>query len=133
MTDETNAQEKLETIAAQYHYNRQQQQALLEPFRNPILLMRAKYASYDIITEILNQHGVKISVTTVRRFCRMNHAEMMRIRAGLETHKVVTIETPLLNSATNSNSSLETTVETKRQPLTSEPGKRGPRIARDIL
>lgn len=53
----------------------------LEPYREPILLLRAKYASYEIVTEILVSRGIKVSEATVRRFCRRHNTEMKRLRA----------------------------------------------------
>ena len=55
--------------------------ATLEPYREPILLLRAKYASYEIVTEVLVSRGIKVSEATVRRFCRRHNTEMKRLRA----------------------------------------------------
>jgi len=54
--------------------------AALDPYMEPILLLRAKYASYEIVTEMLVSRGIKVSEATVRRFCRRHNSEMKRIR-----------------------------------------------------
>ncbi len=73
---------ELSTIATEYNHS-VQQQSLLETYKDPILLLRAKYASYEKITELLQQKGIKVSVATVRKFCRKYQAEAKRLRAEL--------------------------------------------------
>jgi hypothetical protein len=58
-------------------------QTLLEPYKGAVLLLRAKYASYEKITEVLKQHGIAVSSATVRRLCRRQYAEVKRLRQGL--------------------------------------------------
>jgi len=74
---------ELSTIATEYNHS-VQQQSLLETYKDPILLLRAKYASYEKITELLQQKGIKVSVATVRKFCRKYQVEAKRLRAELE-------------------------------------------------
>lgn len=62
-------------------------QAVLDPFKEAILTLRAKYASYEIVTEMLNKHEVQVSIATVRRFCRRHHGEMRLIRAEILAQK----------------------------------------------
>lgn len=133
MTDENNVQSKLEAVAEQYHHSQQQQQTLLDPLKNPVLIMRAKYASYDIITEILHQHGVRVSDTTVRKFCRKHHSEMLRIRSNVEARRIASAQSFPVEPSAQSKAFLPSLEHTQRQSLTIEPGKRAPRIARDIL
>ena len=59
------------------------QQAVLENYKDSILLLRAKYASYEKISELLNERGVKVSVATVRKFCRKYQDEAQRLRAEI--------------------------------------------------
>lgn len=59
----------------------------IDPYREPILLLRAKYASYEIVTEMLASRGVKVSEATVRRFCRRHNSEMKRLRSELAAKK----------------------------------------------
>ncbi|WP_157895055.1 hypothetical protein [Verrucomicrobium sp. GAS474] len=100
-------------------------QAVLEPYKEAILLLRAKYASYEKITETLTAHGVQVSGATVRKFCRRYHAEMRRLRTALDVERraAVAAQKP----------SPDAPPSPERPPLTSEIGKRGPRIARDEL
>lgn len=62
-------------------------QTVLNPFKEAILTLRAKYASYEIVTSMLAQHGVQVPIATVRRFCRCNHGDMKRIRAEILAQK----------------------------------------------
>jgi CII-binding regulator of phage lambda lysogenization HflD len=128
VTDPQQLKVKLESLAEEYNHQREQHLAKLEPYRRPILVMRAKYASYDIITEILNQHGVHVSVTSIRKFCRRHHSEMERIRAEIEANKVSTA-----GESQHIVSAMPGPAPTARQSNTPEAAKRGPRIARDTL
>lgn len=87
-------------------------------------MLRAKSASYEKIASILGEHGIRVSVATVRKFCRKHDHETERLR----THIEAGIEM-------SSSSADRTTVSAheQRPSLTSEPGKRGPRPARDQL
>jgi len=118
---------ELSTIATEYNHS-VQQQSLLETYKDPILLLRAKYASYEKISELLQQKGIKVSVATVRKFCRKYQAEAKRLRAELEGNAPPATETELPQDETP-----PTTGKEQRPPLTTEPGKRGPRTARDTL
>ena len=116
-------QADLARVAAEYNHS-VLQQAVLENYKDSILLLRAKYASYEKIAELLNQRDIKVSVATVRKFCRKYQDEAQRLRTEIETDTVT--EEKLASQPTLPAS------ET-RPPLTSDPGKRGPRPARDQL
>jgi transposase-like protein len=62
-------QADLAKVAAEYNHS-VLQQAVLENYKDSILLLRAKYASYEKIAELLTERGIKVSVATVRKFCR---------------------------------------------------------------
>jgi hypothetical protein len=65
---------------------------------------------------------MKVSVATVRKFCRKHHDEADRLRAKIE------------DGVTDSTAPIVATpVKEQRPPLTNDPGKRGPRPARDQL
>jgi hypothetical protein len=116
----------LAKVAAEYNHS-VLQQALLENYREPLLLLRAKYASYETIVKVLAEHGVKASVGTIRKFCITNDAEIKRLREESEDQRES-------DADELSRPSPETrTTNEPRAPLTSEPGKRGPRVARDQL
>jgi hypothetical protein len=116
-------QADLAKVAAEYNHS-VLQQAVLENFKDPILLLRAKFASYEKIAELLNQRGIKVSVATVRKFCRKYHDEAQRLRTEIADD----VSTESQEAPQSANSLTE-----NRPPLTSEPGKRGPRTARNEL
>jgi transcription termination factor Rho len=116
-------QADLAKVAAEYNHS-VLQQAVLENYKDSILLLRAKYASYEKISELLNERDIKVSVATVRKFCRKYQDEAQRLRAEIAA-----------DSGTEDKSAPLPFVPAteNRPPLTSEPGKRGPRTARDTL
>ena len=116
-------QADLAKVAAEYNHS-VLQQAVLENYKDSILLLRAKYASYEKISELLNERDIKVSVATVRKFCRKYQEEAQRLRAEIAADNGMDDKpTPQPTAPANNN----------RPPLTSEPGKRGPRTARDQL
>lgn len=113
-------QADLAKVAAEYNHS-VQQQAVLENYKDSILLLRAKFASYEKIAGLLNERGITVSVATVRKFCRKYQEETQRLRAEIEVDGVPVEAKPQPASSTKED----------RPPLTSEPGRRGPRPARD--
>jgi hypothetical protein len=114
-------QADLAKVAAEYNHS-VLQQAVLENYKDSILLLRAKYASYEKIAELLHERGIKVSVATVRKFCRKYQDEAQRLRAEIEADALTEAQAaPALPAPTKE----------ERPPLTSEPGKRGARPARD--
>src|ERR1700722_15569696 len=114
-------QADLARVAAEYNHS-VLQQAVLENHKDSILLLRAKYASYEKIAELLNERDIKVSVATVRKFCRKYQEEAQRPRTEIEADMVTEQKPePMPTGPATEN----------RPPLTSEPGKRGPRTARD--
>jgi len=87
-------------------------QAILEPHEEAIILLRAKSASYEKVVELLADHGVIVSPTTLRRFCRRHATAIRRVRASKEL--------PLRSSS-------------ERPSLDVKMGTRVSRIARDEL
>src|ERR1700743_3500828 len=73
-------QADLAKVAAEYNHAALQQ-AVLENYKDSILLLRVKFASYEKIAELLNERGIKVSVATVRKFCRKYLDEAQRLRA----------------------------------------------------
>jgi hypothetical protein len=102
-------QADLAKAAAEYNHSGVQQ-ALLENYKDSILLFI--------------ERGIKVSVATVRKFCRKYHEETQILRAEIERDAATEEQAP--PPAT-------TTTKEDRPALTSEPGKRGPRTARDTL
>ena len=114
-------QADLAKVAAEYNHS-VLQQAVLENYKDSILLLRAKFASYEKIAELLNERGIKVSVATVRKFCRKYLDEAQRLRTEIAA-----------DASTESQEALPASPTENRAPLTSEPGKRGPRTARNEL
>ncbi len=116
-------QADLARVAAEYNHS-VLKQAVLENYKDPILLLRTKFASYEKITELLNERDIKVSVSTVRKFCRKYQDEGQRLHTEIEADMVTELK-PTRRPTVPANEN--------RPPLTSEPSKRGPRIARDQL
>jgi len=56
----------------------------LERYRATVLTLRAKYATFSEIQDLLTQHGVIVSESSVTRFCRKHRADIQRLRLQLE-------------------------------------------------
>ena len=117
-------QADLARVAAEYNHS-VLQQALLDNYKEPLLLLRAKYASYETIVKLLAERGVKVSVGTIRKFCMTHEEEVKRLRAEFKERTASDHEetSPIVPDGG--------TTSEGRAPLTAEPGKRGPRVARD--
>jgi hypothetical protein len=61
--------------------------SLLAPYRHVLLLMRARFMSYEQIAATLVLHGINIRPTAVGVFCRGNFtkAEILRVRRERES------------------------------------------------
>jgi hypothetical protein len=116
----------LAKVASEYNHS-VLQQALLDNYKEPLLLLRAKYASYETIVKLLAERGVKVSVGTIRKFCLTNDAEVKRLRAEFKER------TEDGEDESTSRTHENVAITEGRAPLTAEPGKRGPRVARDQL
>jgi hypothetical protein len=90
--------------------------SLLAPYRDVLLLQRAKFMSYEQISATLTRHGLNISGPAVGCFCRQQFAkrEIDAMRRSMNLPKPPACS-PALPSA--------------MQP-SNDPGKRGPKIAR---
>lgn len=88
--------------------------SLLAPYRDVLLLQRAKFMSYEQIAATLAQHGLRISPAAVGYFCRQQYT-----RREIETARRT------INSAKPEAASI-----TPPTQQSNEPGKRGPKIAR---
>ena len=98
----------------------------LAPFREALLVWRAKSASYEQIAAALARHGVKVSPAGVGAFCRrtLSRAEILREQTRLRA------ETPNRPAAA-APSSLGLSAAAPPAPAPLPPGRRGPKIARD--
>jgi DNA-binding MurR/RpiR family transcriptional regulator len=56
----------------------------LERHRATVLTLRAKDATFSQIQDLLVQHGVIVSESSITRFCRKHRAQIQRLRVQLE-------------------------------------------------
>jgi len=56
----------------------------LERHRSTVLTLRAKDATFSQVHDLLAQHGVNVSESSITRFCRKHRAEIQRLRLQLE-------------------------------------------------
>lgn len=89
---------------------------LLAPYRDVLLLWRAKFMSYEQIAAALTRHGISVSPAGVGAFCRRTFTKVELDRARQE-HLNGTAPAPTLTKAGS-----------HQEPGT---GRRGPKIARD--
>jgi hypothetical protein len=90
--------------------------SLLAPYRDVLLLQRAKFMSYEQISATLTRHGLNISGPAVGCFCRQQFTkrEIDAMRRSMNLPKPA--------------ASLSTLPPAMQPSI--EPGKRGPKIAR---
>jgi hypothetical protein len=97
---------------------------LLAPYRDVLLLWRAKFMSYEHIAATLSAHGIKVSPAGVGVFCRgqFTKAEIERVR---REHRSTTRPSAPVRRAHP--------IPLAVLPPPAEPtsGRRGPKIARD--
>jgi len=100
--------------------------SLLAPYRDVLLLWRAKFMSYEQIAATLTRHGLKVSPAGIGVFCRRSFtkSEIERER------KRFADGTPQRTAATPPGFPLPP-ADTKPAPSPAAAGKRGPKIARD--
>ena len=108
-------------IAKQYHQVARHS-SILEPYKDGVLLLRAKDASYENIAATLNGNEIKVSAATIRKFCLRYGAEIKRLRVESQRKP----DAPVAISKLNDSS-------TTRSSLTSMISKPGPKIAREDL
>ena len=97
---------------------------LLAPYRDVLLLWRAKFMSYEQIAATLNSHGIRVSPAGVGVFCRgqFTKNEIDRARREVrDTHR------PTAQGRVSAAAS----PAASPRPAESTSGKRGPKIARD--
>jgi len=98
----------------------------LAPFRDVLLVWRAKSMSYELIAATLTRHGLKTSPAGVGAFCRrtLSKAEILREQIRIRT------EAPNRPAATApSIPGLSAVAHRASAPV--PPGRHGPKIARD--
>lgn len=97
---------------------------LLGPYRDVLLVWRAKFMSYEQIAATLSVHGIKVSPAGVGVYCRsqFTKAEIERVR---REHRATTRAT----TSTPASTTIPPTVTPPPADLGA--GRRGPKIARD--
>jgi len=101
---------------------------LLAPYRDVLLLQRAKFMSYEQISATLTRHGLKVSPAAVGVYCRRNFtkAEIERARQSPPT-----IQAERRLASASPAPGAPTLGVSAPGPSTTGNGKRGPKIARD--
>jgi len=105
--------------------------SLLLPYREVILLQRAKFMSYEQIAATFTRHGIKVSWQGIGAFCRrqFSKAEILRAR---RTQLLTDRPPAMLPGLVLPPASVAPTAGASAPgPATPPPGKRGPKIARD--
>jgi hypothetical protein len=97
---------------------------LLAPYRDVLLLWRAKFMSYEQIAATLTSHGIKVSAAGVGVFCRgqFTKAEIDRVRREAQGSRRPVAPGRVPTAGTGSSGP---------GPAESSSGRRGPKIARD--
>jgi hypothetical protein len=97
---------------------------LLGPYRDVLLVWRAKFMSYEQIAATLSVHGIKVSPAGVGVYCRsqFTKAEIERVRREHRATARATTPSPVSNSLSPAIT---------LPPADLGAGRRGPKIARD--
>jgi hypothetical protein len=103
---------------------------ILGPYRDVLLMQRAKYMSYEQIAATFTQHGFKISPAAVGVYCRkeFSKSEIERVRQSLRASLPLPTRQP---SGKSPATSAPTVGVSAPGPSPLGPNKRGPKIARD--
>jgi hypothetical protein len=120
---------KMDKRADDYEHN-PTQHVILNPYQNSILKLRAKYATYESITTMLTEEGVKVSEATVRKFCRTHQQEVKRLRAENDRRRRETSGSAGGRTEPGGTSSSE---PVNRTPANTDTSRPGPKIARERL
>jgi hypothetical protein len=73
----------------------------LEAHREAIFALRRKHWTHKQIAQWLNEHGVKITLSAVHRFCQRAIARRPRSGSPLEVEQAAPIFTPIPQTTTN--------------------------------
>ena len=90
-------------------------------YKRGVILLRAKHATYDKIVAMLEEVGVKTSIFSVSRFCRLHRAEIKKLRVQLESRKPPTEATESLSrtgDAPTTSSGASPAAGDRQQPTT---------------
>ena len=104
----------------------------LAPYRDVLLLWRAKHKSYEQIAATLTSHGIRISPAGIGAYCRSQFTKHEIDRARSEAsapNRTGPPDRPPAPTAPVPTASAVPSVATSPTPAT--PNRRGPKIARD--
>ena len=101
----------------------------LAPFREALLLFRARSVSYDQIAASLNRHGVTVSPSTVGTFCRRNftRVEIEKARRAI----LASVRSQMAAGVVAPKGTAPAVGASAVAPLEPHRAGRGPKIARD--
>ena len=120
---------KMDKRADDYEHN-PTQHVILNPYQRSILNLRAKYATYESITSMLNEEGVKVSEATVRKFCRTHQQEVKRLRTEHDRKRREGVAAA--NNGRGASSETASAAPASR-PIMTDFTPKGPKIAREKL
>jgi hypothetical protein len=101
----------------------------LQPYREALLVLRARRVSYDRVAELLTRNGISISASAVGTFCRRHFTaeDIAQARKALDTEPTSTAR-PLSILTTPAAPAPGAPAAGSSRPYL---GPRGPKIARD--
>ena len=98
--------------------------SLLAPYRDVLLLWRARFMSYEQIAATLTSHGIRVSPAGIGVYCRGHFTKAEIERARREVREAN-------RSTALAQISAATSPADSPRPAESAPNRRGPKIARD--
>ena len=105
---------------------------LLAPYRDVLLLWRAKFMSYEQIAATLTSHGIRVSPAGIGAFCRSHFTKFEIDRARSEARVPYRPGPPGRPSAAPALvSPAAPSPAAVLRPAAPTPNRRGPKIARD--
>ena len=101
--------------------------SLLGPYRDVLLVWRAKFMSYEQISATFARHGLKVSPAAVGVFCRRHYT-----KAEIERARQSQASSPALGRVPAAPAKVAPALGASAPgPAATGNGKRGPKIARD--
>jgi hypothetical protein len=100
----------------------------LAPFRDVLLLQRAKGLSYEQIAAVFERHGLKISPAAVGVFCRRAFSQS---EIALARRKLTMAPGPIVAGQIPASAPVAPAGNSTSSPAVITPRPRGPKIARD--
>jgi hypothetical protein len=100
--------------------------SLLVPYRDVLLLWRAKFMSYEQIAATLTSHGIRVSPAGIGAFCR---SQFTKHEIDLARSEAPVPSRP--NPSGRPSASAAPSPAAGFTPAVPTPNRRGPKIARD--